>query len=168
MLTNEEDTFFEILSAVAWLVAAFLFIRLFSQSVKKAGFDLKSIWFGFFFLLSVFAFGEEISWGDHLFDYSHDLEIVKINAQRETNFHNINIAQILELDEENFLYSYISNLGFVLTPLFYLVLAFFLGIAPVAKDENWLEAICIVGGNARAFKRFYGVFCYSCGGFYFH
>ncbi|HEB26484.1 MAG TPA: hypothetical protein ENI05_01730 [Porticoccus sp.] len=145
MLTNAEDSFFEIFSAVAWFFAAILFFFLNRVSVKKNLSGLHKLWFLLFFILSVFAFGEEISWGDHLFDYSHDLGIVQINAQQETNIHNVNLSKILDLSEESAFYPYLDNFGYILTPLFYLVLAFIWVFLPLIKLKTSL-------GNHALFK----------------
>ncbi|OOY34566.1 hypothetical protein [Solemya velum gill symbiont] len=142
MLTNDESSFFEILSAVAWVIATYLFFNLLRKQVKLEGLGKKAYWFAFYMLLSFFAFGEEISWGDHLFDYSHDLEIIKINAQKETNLHNINLSNLLSLEKDGVMDAYLKNLGNLLTPLFYLVLAFFWVFLPAIK--RWISGFSII------------------------
>jgi hypothetical protein len=136
-LTNNEGSFFELLSAVSWCFAAILFFLLVRKSWKIKQIRHSSMWFMFFFVLSVFAFGEEISWGSHLFNYSSKLAIVKANAQGEANIHNINLIKILSLDYEkgDFLYPYLRNLTKFLTPAFYLTLALFWVFLPWLKPK---------------------------------
>lgn len=138
MLTNSESSFFEILSAIAWLVSFLLFSYALVLSIANSKHHMRSVWIVFYCILSLFSFGEEISWGDHLFDYSHDLAIVKINAQKEFNFHNINVAELLQLPEHNYVHKLTSNIGYLLNPLFYVILVFLWGFLPIAKrlDKN--------------------------------
>jgi hypothetical protein len=135
MLTNAEDSFFELLSAVAWFSAMLLFLWLFKKSMNKSGFGATSKWFLFFTLLCAVAFGEEISWGSHLFNYSRDLYLMQINVQKEVNLHNINFARTLGAERGDVLYPYTRNIGRILTPMFYLVLAFFWVFLPLIKTK---------------------------------
>jgi uncharacterized membrane protein len=138
MLTNSESSFFEILSAVAWLASFILFIYALRLSTADSKRSWQRVWIVFYCAVSIFAFGEEISWGDHIFNYSQDWAIVQINAQHETNIHNINIAELLRLSEGSYAHELTKNMGFILTPLFYVLLAFFWCFLPLVKqlDKN--------------------------------
>lgn len=107
----------------------------------KIGFGLTTRWFVFFLMLSVVAFGEEISWGSHLIDYSKDLSIVQMNAQKELNIHNIDLSKFLGIKEGEYLYYYANNLGHILTPVFYLVLTFLWVVLPLLKKRLSIYAI---------------------------
>ena len=63
--TNHENSFIELFSAAAWLIAAVLFARAFVGARKAFSNHWSRIWLIFFSILSVAAFGEEISWGTH-------------------------------------------------------------------------------------------------------
>lgn len=136
MLTNAENSFFEVFSAIAWLVSCIVFLLALLSSIRKGAPCIRRLWFSLYLILCLFALGEEVSWGDHLFDYSHDLTIVQMNAQKETNIHNINAAKIFGITEESVLYPYVSNLGDILTPLFYLLLAFIWVFLPFVKQKT--------------------------------
>ena len=144
MLSNRESSAFELLSAVAWFVAILLFLHLFVASCRKRGLVLTSWWLGFFLALSVFAFGEEISWGDHLFDYAKDSALAQVNAQRETNLHNLDLTNWLAIDGDTAYYRYAQNLGHLLTPLFYLLLAFLWVFLPALKRHTRLGKSAIL------------------------
>ncbi len=141
VLTNSESSFFEVLSAIAWLASLLLFLYSLKLSTNDSNNSWKRVWIVFYCVLSMFAFGEEISWGDHLLDYSHDLEIVKMNAQHETNIHNIDVAELLQFPEDSYSYKLTKNIGFLLTPLFYVFLAFLWCLLPLMKqldkDNRW-------------------------------
>ncbi len=103
-LTNE-DGFFETIGALAFLVSSILFVFCWYRS-KGVGND-----FGFFktnrnliFLvcgiLFFVAFGEEISWGQRIFNWETPESIEKMNFQQETNLHNMDGLN-LNLGEEH-------------------------------------------------------------------
>ena len=63
--TNHENSFIELFSAAAWLIATVLFARAFVSARKTFSNYWSRIWLIFFSILCVAAFGEEISWGTH-------------------------------------------------------------------------------------------------------
>ena len=93
LLTNE-DGFFETIGALAFLCASILFIICWYQS-KGKGNEFRGIktnrniiFLGCGLLFFV-AFGEEISWGQRIFNWETPEAIEKINFQQETNLHNL-------------------------------------------------------------------------------
>uniref|UniRef100_A4XTG8 Uncharacterized protein n=1 Tax=Ectopseudomonas mendocina (strain ymp) TaxID=399739 RepID=A4XTG8_ECTM1 len=131
ILNTHEDSFLEVLSAVLWLLSCVIFLYLFLVSEHK----VERFWLVFYAGLSFFAFGEEISWGHHLLNYSEYVPVIAANnAQGETNLHNINVAALLGLSEDFPYYRYLANLSHLLNPLFYLFLSFlWLGLPLVKK-----------------------------------
>ncbi len=90
-----EDSFYESVGALYWLVASVLFFVLF---VKRR--DSNKIFFMrtdrniFFFLLGCLfflGFGEEISWGQRIIGFQTPELLSKFNAQNEVNIHNLQI-----------------------------------------------------------------------------
>ena len=83
-----EDGFIEYGSSISWLVSA-LVLSVFY--FKKYGFHFDSR--GFYYLLMIFLFilfcGEEISWGQRIFDLKTPEYLSKINVQNEITIHNI-------------------------------------------------------------------------------
>lgn len=136
MLTNAEHSFFEIFSATAWFFSAILFFLMVWYSIKKRVSKLNTFWFSAFLILSVFALGEEISWGDHLFNYSHESAIAQINSQKETNLHNINAALVLGVSQESIFYRYLENPARILNYLFYVMLAYIWVCLPLIKIKT--------------------------------
>lgn len=74
----------EILQALVLLPAIFLAVRL----IKLAPTMPLRFWGLLAFLGSVYTFGEELSWGQHTFDWTTPEFWSQINDQGETNLHN--------------------------------------------------------------------------------
>ena len=79
----KEDGLLENSSALLYFTASVFFIILW----KKTRF--RNIWYLGFFLMFFLVAGEEISWGQRIFNLSTPESLVEINVQQETNFHNI-------------------------------------------------------------------------------
>jgi hypothetical protein len=77
---GREDCFFENLTAVCFLFASVLFFL----SYRK-----KRIFLILLGLLLFFGAGEEISWGQRIFDLKTPAALEKINVQKEITIHNI-------------------------------------------------------------------------------
>jgi len=78
-----EDGLIEWLTALFYLLAAVIFI----YASRWCG--LKNIWYwGFVFLFLIVA-GEEISWGQRIFNFATPKMLGDINVQAEASFHNI-------------------------------------------------------------------------------
>jgi len=117
---GEEDHFFEWLTAICFLIASSLF---FLTYVKTKNF--------FLLMLSVvlfLGFGEEISWGQRIFNYHTPETIAKINMQSEFNFHNLGLFHgrdlqgnkkhgFKRLSEVNFLFRIFVMLFGIILPL---------------------------------------------------
>ena len=83
-----EDGFIEWLTIVALLCGAFLcFYRAFKlKSKRNVMFLFVTVLVG---LVLLFGAGEEISWGQRIFDIESSEFFTKYNAQREINIHNL-------------------------------------------------------------------------------
>jgi hypothetical protein len=91
---GEEDSLIENAGAVAYLIAAALSLAAYisSKHATNTFFTLKTNRNVYFLLLALFffiCFGEEISWGQRVFGWSTPDGWKEINAQSETNFHNL-------------------------------------------------------------------------------
>src|SRR5690606_35811437 len=90
MLTAE-DGVVEIIGATFFLIASVLFFKVFYRTGDNYWFILLSILF-------FFGFGEEISWGQRIFDVETPAALKELNAQQEINIHNLWIFQNLNQD----------------------------------------------------------------------
>lgn len=157
ILNTREDSFLEIFSAVLWMLAfaVFAYLLFISKSI------LERCWLGFYALLSFFAFGEEVSWGHHLFNYAEHIPlIVENNAQGETNLHNLNVAALLGLSEDFPYYRYFANFSHLLNPLFYLFLSGLWLLLPLLKKTGVLRGFKLfqaVPVASNGFLVFFGV-----------
>lgn len=92
---SKEDGFFETLGAICFLIASLFFFINFGKSVTGNDFFLFKTRRNFFFLLFAilffFAFAEEISWGQRIFDFKTPNRIKEVNIQEEFNIHNLSI-----------------------------------------------------------------------------
>jgi hypothetical protein len=87
-----EDKFFEWLTAIFYLVSSFVLmigvIRIFkNKNLKYQYRKLSLIALLFFSFLIFWVFGEEISWGQRIFNWQ-TTELFEMNFQNETNLHN--------------------------------------------------------------------------------
>ena len=142
--SNDEYSFMEISSALFWLVAFLLSINNMILSIRKYGFGKIAAWYLLFLLISLFAFGEEISWGHHFIDKGEITLIEKINAQEETNIHNINIAKLANVPDDRWYYYYLENPGRFLNPVFYLMLTFLWSVLPLVSRTKLLSRYDII------------------------
>ena len=141
ILSTNEDSFLEVLSAVLWSVAFGLFVSLFMRSRST----VERCWLALYAAVSLFAFGEETSWGYHWFDYTDAVPLLTShNAQGETNLHNINVAEILGVSSEASYYYYLENVSHLLNPLFYLFLSgLWLGL-PLLKMSGAFRSMSLL------------------------
>ena len=97
-----EDGAIEWAGALAWLLAAGLFVATL-QAVRRTGADRRAaaaFWLLGLALMSFLAAGEEISWGQRLFDYRTPEAIAELNLQNEMNLHNLVPFDVREADGE--------------------------------------------------------------------
>lgn len=99
----EEDGLVESIGAYAFLISSVVFVYLFfSKSSYQFNFFGKStkrnIYFLLLGILFFLAFGEEISWGQRIFGWNTPERISEINAQKETNLHNLWVFQSYKKD----------------------------------------------------------------------
>jgi hypothetical protein len=80
---GREDHLFEWLTSIAFLIASVLFFLKFLKT-KNVFFLLLS---AMFFL----GFGEEISWGQRVFNFETPERVLNVNVQNEFNLHNIEL-----------------------------------------------------------------------------
>lgn len=89
----DEDGFFETGGALMFLLASFMLIYLFFKSKSGNNFVLyrteRNLFFLLLGLLFFFIFGEEISWGQRIFNIDTPEIIAEINVQKEINLHNL-------------------------------------------------------------------------------
>jgi len=133
-----EDGFYQNLGALLFLLAAIAFFVLAARP-KLYRFENKNkkyterLYFLSLAILFVFAFGEEISWGQRIFDYATPEAIKEINEQDEFNLHNIGIFHGKTSEG-------IEKTGFLalltMTRLFYMAFLFYLLIIPMLYRFN--------------------------------
>ena len=94
LFLTDEDRWIENITALAFLVAAILFFVTYRKT-KGDGLNLtkfktkRNLIFIFLSFLFFFAFGEEISWGQRIFNWATPDYFTKFNYQQETNIHNL-------------------------------------------------------------------------------
>ena len=85
-----EDGFIEMLGAICLLLGAvFAFVALLRLRSNHDAGRLKQLAYLGLVLFLVLAAGEEISWGQRLLGFETPAPIAKVNAQEETNLHNL-------------------------------------------------------------------------------
>lgn len=162
ILTNNEFSFAELSSALLWLGAVLLLVQAVWKLGSGSGVGKFRLWLVFYMLLSVFAFGEEISWGDHFFDYSSPIKAANINSQQETNLHNLNLSALLDVSEDSVLYPYLTNATFLLNPLFYLIVFVLWVLLPLAVQRGFGSRVGWLQEMPRTSQGFQRLFIAQC------
>jgi len=78
-----EDGILESLTAIFYFISAVCFLSLWVKS------GCRNIWFLGYLVLFFLIAGEEVSWGQRLFDIEVPEKLEQMNVQKELNFHNI-------------------------------------------------------------------------------
>ncbi len=88
-----EDGVIEYLGALYFFISSILFLVLFKLSRKGNDFQIvktkKNIFYLLFCIMFLFAAGEEISWGQRIFQIPVPESWKAINVQKELNIHNL-------------------------------------------------------------------------------
>jgi hypothetical protein len=151
----------ELLEAVFWIGASALYFFLLVREVKLHNWNLVSFWFLIFGAFCFVAFGEEISWGQHIFNFEPTETVIAYNKQKEFNFHNLNISEILQLASDNPARRFLTNLTTLLNPLFYLLCTIFWFVIPLLKKSGKLTGNKLISSlPSPAFGTV--IFCGSC------
>lgn len=87
-LFTQEDRIFETLSAVFFLLTALLFVAAYFRAAEGHTRLKRLSYLALALCFLIFA-GEEISWGQRIFDTGDSEVIRSINKQNETNIHNL-------------------------------------------------------------------------------
>lgn len=111
---SQEDALVEDLGALFSLLASLLLVLCYFSSAGKGGrfFGRKTkgnLWFLALAALMFVCFGEEISWGQRVFGWGTPPALQEVNAQGETNLHNLWLFQATNPDG-----SHKSSLGLLL------------------------------------------------------
>lgn len=85
----DEDSLAENLSAVFFFLTGLILLLKSLREIKKGVKFRKEVLFILLGLGFLFAAGEEISWGQRIFNISTSEFLIKYNAQEEMNFHNL-------------------------------------------------------------------------------
>jgi hypothetical protein len=127
--------------AVLWLPVVFLNWRMFFLSLRQKRGLVVAGWFLMIGLGTIVLAGEEISWGQHIFHWQSSSGMAQINAQHETNFHNLNLSLLMGLTPDDALYPYFKNANYLLNPAYYLATCIlFIGL-PVLQRRRLLPII---------------------------
>jgi len=94
---SKEDGVFENIGTISFLLAFLGFLLCFMKSKKGNDFGFlkfkKNIFYLFLSLMFFFAFGEEISWGQRIFNFRTPEILEEVNIQHECTIHNLAIFQ---------------------------------------------------------------------------
>lgn len=80
---GDEDQLFEWLTALSFFFVSIIFLVLHLRT--------RNLYFLFFALIFFIGFGEEISWGQRIFNYQTPEAINRVNVQKEFTLHNLEI-----------------------------------------------------------------------------
>lgn len=100
---TKEDGFFESLGAIFFLLSSFFFFILFWKDKSGNNFRFistkRNIFYLFFGIIFFLGFGEEISWGQRIFNFETPNIIKERNFQGEFNIHNLDILMGKDLPD---------------------------------------------------------------------
>lgn len=89
---TDEDHLYEWLTVVFFIVAAILSFILYRK--------FRNIFFIIFFLMFIFAAGEEISWGQRILGFEAPEKIKALNVQDEFTLHNLELFNSIDHDKQ--------------------------------------------------------------------
>ena len=116
-----DEGLIEWIEALVWALATVAFLDLFIVQLKTRPRSFRAVWFLMLAGLTFFALGEELSWGQQFLGFKTPAGVAAVNAQRETNIHNLNLAEILKVREGTRLHAYLTNSTMFLNLVFYAV-----------------------------------------------
>lgn len=125
----------ETIEALCWIAAAMIYAKTTSMIFRSDADRLPKLSHLFFIAFCFVAFGEEISWGQHVFNFDVPEHLKTINQQKELNFHNLNLSQIFGLPKDHFAFRYLKNFTTILNPLFYLICVLLWVVFPLLKKN---------------------------------
>jgi hypothetical protein len=111
---------------------------------RREGASFVALWYLSTAVLCLFLLGEEISWGQHVLGFESSEHMLVINAQAETNLHNLNLSLLFGIPAESALYPVFSNFNHLLNPAYYLLTCIFFIAIPVAKRELRWRAVALM------------------------
>lgn len=162
-LSYPEDHFFETMGAIGFFVAAVFFFSGFLHALKPhmAGrvFWVKKLAYLGLALLFLFGAGEEISWGQRIFDVHTPDALNAINVQGETNIHNIAVFEYQIPFETLFDLLWMSLA--VLIPFLSVIIRPFARLVPVVHWGVGLLFLLDYLGAKAAKLLFHGVYTYD-------
>ena len=154
MAIGKEDSFFEWMTAIFFLLASVLCFATFKRN--------KNIFVLGLALMFFMGMGEEISWGQRIIGFTTPAEIKMVNVQKETNIHNLEIFNdkylngvkktgMQRLLEINILFRIFSVSFLILLPLIIYQLKFqkkinkklMLPVAPLTMGIFFIISWCI-------------------------
>ncbi|MBL6647256.1 MAG: hypothetical protein ISP68_04795 [Flavobacteriaceae bacterium] len=122
-----EDGGIESFTAIGLLVGSILTLRRLVSNCKALKITQK-IGLGMFAFVLFLGFGEEVSWGQRIFNIESPEFFTKNNLQNETNIHNLNVCGIK-------LNKWIFTYGMVLVFTLYLIMPF------LSRRYKWIKAL---------------------------
>jgi hypothetical protein len=140
--------------AILWVPVVVLNVTLCVGAFRRTGFSLTTLWFLGMSCLCAFLLGEEVSWGQHVFGFQPSQAMREMNAQHESNLHNLNLSVMLGLPPESAIYPWLTNFNHVLNPAFYmLATVLFVGLPVGRRLLAWplLESIPTASGEIATF-----------------
>jgi hypothetical protein len=126
----------EYIEAACWFLALATYAGLIWKSRSKETSKLRFFWLVLFCALCFMAFGEEVSWGQHLVGFDPPEAVKALNKQNELNLHNLNVSRLIGLEEDHVAYLYLENVTRILNPVFYFVCTVLYLVLPVLRRRG--------------------------------
>lgn len=148
-----EDGVIDRAEAVLWVPVILLNFISFVRTIRRNGLTLTSLWYLGMASMCVFLLGEEISWGQHIIGFQSSEAMARINAQQESNLHNLNLALMLGIPERSAFYPWLTNFNHILNPAYYAMSCLLFIFIPMAKRTGrWSLLDSIPTPNAQISK----------------
>jgi len=135
---TQEDGPYEYTGAIFFLFTAgvYFILAIYPKRYNdhsKENRRITRVYFSILALVFVFAFGEEISWGQRIFNFATPEAIKDINLQQEFNFHNLEIfhGKTADGEEKKGILALLT-----LHKIFYLSFLFYLLFIPILYKTN--------------------------------
>jgi hypothetical protein len=139
--------------AVLWVPVILLNLISFVRTIRRNGVTLTTLWYLGMAGMCVLLLGEEISWGQHIIGFESSDAVARINAQQESNFHNLNLALMFDIPEGSAIYPWLTNFNHILNPAYYAMACLLFIFIPMAKSTGrWSLLDSIPTPNAHISK----------------
>jgi hypothetical protein len=121
--------------AIVWIPAVVLNVGIFVRLLRRSAPWIALAWFGFLSALTIFALGEEVSWGQYVVGIQPGEWMLENNVQKDMSLHNLDLTRFAGLPADS---SFTAAVKFTLNAAPYLLcIALWIGLPLLRRVTRW-------------------------------